>query len=51
MPDRVAADLIMFIRQNEGVLPKRRRQGDFAALTDSEVTTLEAIVRDTFEGE
>lgn len=51
MPDRVAADLIMFIRQNEGVLPKRRRQGDFAALTDSEVMTLEAIVRDAFEGE
>lgn len=50
MPDRVAEDILMFIRQNEGVLPQRRRQREFAALTDSEVTALEAVVRDAFEG-
>lgn len=50
MPDRLAENLIMFIRQNEGVLPKRRREKEFEALDDSEVARLEGIVRDAFEG-
>ena len=50
MPNRVAEDLLMFIRQNSGSLPKRRRTGEFAKLRDDEVTTLEGIVRDTFAG-
>ncbi len=50
MPDRLAQDLIMFIRQNKGALSKKRREKEFAALTEQEVQRLEGIVRDTFEG-
>ena len=49
MPDQLAETLIMFIRQNSGALSKKRRQGQFAALTDREVAQLEAIVREAFE--
>jgi hypothetical protein len=48
MPDRLAENLIMFIRQNHGSLPKRRRGKEFNELTDHEVTTLEDIVRESF---
>jgi len=48
MPDRLAGDFIMFVRQNEGSLPRRRRKREFEALTDSEVSNLEEIVRDAF---
>lgn len=50
MPDQLAETLIMFIRQNGGSLSKKRRQGEFAALTDGEVAQLEAIVCEAFEG-
>ena len=50
MPDRLAEDLIMFIRQNDGTLPKRRREGAFKALKDNEVVRLEEIVREAFDG-
>jgi hypothetical protein len=50
MPDRLAENLIMFIRQNNGVLGHKRRENEFAKLTDQEVAALEAIVRETFEG-
>jgi hypothetical protein len=50
MPDRLAENLIMFIRQNHGSLPKRRREKEFNELTDHEVTTLEDIVRESFAG-
>ncbi len=50
MPDRLAENLLMFIRQNQGVLPKRRRTGEFKQLTDEEVAKLEAVVNDAFEG-
>jgi hypothetical protein len=49
MPDRVAENLLMFIRQNKGTLPKRRRTGEFKKLTDHEVGLLEAVVNDAFE--
>jgi hypothetical protein len=48
MPDRLAGDFIMFVRQNEGTLPKSRRKREFEALTDSELSDLEAIVQDAF---
>jgi hypothetical protein len=48
MPDRVAENLIMFIRQNNGTLPKKRRQGEFKALSDEEVKLIEGIVNDVF---
>lgn len=50
MPDRVAENLLMFIRQNKGTLPKRRRTGEFKQLTDDEVRKLEAVVDEAFEG-
>ena len=49
LPDRLAEDFIMFTRQNGGALPNRRRQKEFEAMTDDEVTALEKIVQDAFE--
>ena len=37
MPDRLAENLIAFIRDNHGKLSKRRRDGEFRELTDKEV--------------
>lgn len=50
MPDRLAQNLIMFIRQNSGTLSKRKREKEFSALTDEEVQELENIIQDVFEG-
>jgi hypothetical protein len=50
MPDRLAENLLMFIRQNKGALSKRRRADDYKALRDDEVQKLEAIVEDAFDG-
>lgn len=50
MPNRLAQNLILFIRQNEGTLSKRKREKDFSALTDDEVHGLESIIQDAFEG-
>ena len=50
MPDRLAQNLIMFIRQNGGTLSKRRREKEFSALTDDEVQRLESIIQDSYEG-
>lgn len=50
MPDRLAEDLLMFIRQNEGTMPNRRRQREFKALTETEVQSIEKAVRVAFEG-
>lgn len=50
MPDRLAENLILFVRQNGGRLSRRRREKEFAALTDEEVQALERIVLDSFEG-
>ena len=48
MPDRLARDLIMFIRQNGGRLPRRRRQKEFRDLTDDEVARIEVICAEIF---
>lgn len=50
MPDRVAENLIVFIRDNRGSLSKRRRKGEFNKLRDGEVTLIEGIVKDAFVG-
>ena len=50
MPDRLAENLLMFIRDNRGKLSKRRRENEFRNLTDKEVALLEGIVRDVFGG-
>jgi hypothetical protein len=49
MPDRVAENLVMFIRNNNGRLPKRRREGEFKTLREDEVNLIEEIVNDAFE--
>jgi hypothetical protein len=48
LSDRLAADFIMFVRQNLGTLAKRRRTAEFARLTQAEVEELEAIVNLAF---
>jgi hypothetical protein len=50
MPDRTAEDLVLFIRQNNGALSKRRREGEFKALSSDEVRVIEEIVTDAFAG-
>ena len=49
MPDRLAQNLILFMRQNNGALSKKKREKDFSALTGDEVQALEHIVQDAFE--
>ena len=50
MPDSLAQNLILFIRQNDGTLSKRKREKEFSDLTDDEVHGLESIIQDAFEG-
>jgi hypothetical protein len=50
MPDRLAENLVMFIRQNNGRLPTKRRNTEFQKLRDDEVTLVERIVNDAFSG-
>jgi len=49
IPDNLVKSLIVFIRQNNGVLPKKRRKKEFAKLNDSEIGTIEAIIKNAFE--
>jgi Fic/DOC family len=48
MPDRIAENLILSIRQNNGTLSKKRREGEFKELRDEEVTLLESVVNEAF---
>ncbi len=50
MPDRMTENLVRLIRLNEGKLGRKRREGEFEKLTDDEVVSIEAIVREAFEG-
>ena len=50
MPDRMAENLVRFIRLNEGKLGRKRREGEFEKLTDDEVAYIEAIVQEAFDG-
>lgn len=50
MPDRVAENLIIYIRQNSGSLSKKRRRGEFKQLREGEVTLIEGIVNEAFAG-
>lgn len=49
MPDRLVQNLIMFMRQNNDVLSKRRREGEFEKLTDEEISQIETAYRDAFQ--
>jgi Fic family protein len=50
MPDRLADELLLFIRQNDGTLSKKRREQEFGALADDEVARIEEVVRVAFDG-
>ena len=50
MPDGMAENLVMLIRQNKGTLGHKRRENEFVRLTDDKVASLEAIVREAFDG-
>ena len=50
LPDRLAQDFIMFTLNNQGELPNRRRKKMFKDLTDKEVSLLEVIIKEEFEG-
>lgn len=49
MPNRMADDFIMFMRQNNWRLPGKRRRNEFEKLTDAEAEALENVVREAFE--
>jgi len=49
MPNRMADNFIMFMRQNDWTLPKKRRRDEFRKLTDDEIETLQGIVREAFD--
>lgn len=51
MPDRLAQNLIMFMRQNDGKLANTRHEKEFVALTDDEVERIEEIYREAFAEE
>ena len=49
MPDRLAQNLLMFMRQNGGVIPKRRRENEYTTLTDDdEARKIEEIYGEVF---
>ncbi len=49
MPDALARQVILFVTQNDGRFPKRRRDRDpFVKLTDAEIADLEEIVTTAF---
>ncbi len=50
MPNRMAEDFIMFMRQNNWKLPIKRRREEFAKLTDTEAEILQVIVQKAFDG-
>ncbi len=48
MPDKDIDYMIMFLHQNKGVFPKRRRE-QFARLTDEEINKMQVAYRKIFE--
>lgn len=48
MPERTLDLLFRFLHQNQGVLSKRARDGEFAGLTPGEITCVEASYREIF---
>lgn len=50
MPDLMAEQFVLFVNRNSGTLPNKRRKREFAALKEEELSALEEIVRDAFEG-
>jgi len=50
MPDRMADNLVRYIRLNQGRQGRKRRESEFAKLTEEEVASLEGIVNEVFDG-
>ncbi len=48
MPDKMINRFIMFLHQNKGVFPKRRRE-EFNKLTDDEIKRIEVIYKNLIE--
>lgn len=48
MPDRKRESLLMRLYNNKGKLARKRREGEFAELTDQEVTDIETAFHDIF---
>ena len=48
MPDKMINRFIMFLHQNKGVFPKRRRE-EFNKLTDNEIKRIEVIYKNLVE--
>ena len=48
MPDNTVDLLFRFLRQNDGRLSRRRRDNEFALLTDSETASAEQAYADAF---
>lgn len=48
LPERVMQNLISMILENDGKLSKKRREKEFAALTDQELARIEDICEDCF---
>jgi len=51
MPDRKRESLLMRLYNNKGKLARKRREGEFAELTDQEVTDIEEAFHDIFAAE
>jgi hypothetical protein len=49
LPDRLADLFLIYVRQNGGTLPQRRKK-EFEKLTEDELEQLEMIVRNAFDG-
>lgn len=50
MPDKLLSNMLMFLHQNKGVYPKRRRE-QFGQLTDEEIKRMQAAYRIVYEME
>lgn len=48
MPDNTLSLLINFVRQNGGKLSRRRRENEFAPLSDHDVSFIEDVIADAF---
>ena len=48
MPDKMVDQMILFLYQNKGIFPKRRRES-FARLTDEEIASMQSAYRKVFE--
>ncbi len=48
MPDRKINNMLLFLHQNQGALPKRRRE-QFKELTDAEIERMQKAYREVFE--